>query len=96
MRILTKHSSKLYKRCIFGGNGPRFGQKSNHNIKGVKTIDDKNDEYLVEDDHDVDDVGCIVLDTGSALDDDFEGVLCVETELPVDVVDDFVSNAQLN
>ena len=51
---------------------------------------------MVEENNDVDDVGCIVLDTGSESDADFEGVLCVESELPVDVVDDFVNNSQLN
>ena len=95
-RILAKHSSKLYKRRPFGGKGPKFGRKSHHNVKGVKAIDDDDDEYFEEEDNLVDDVGCIVLDTGSTSDDDFEGVLCVETDLPVDVVDDSICNAQLN
>ena len=42
-RILTKHSTKLYKRRNFGGKAPRFGRKPNDHIKGVKIIDDKDD-----------------------------------------------------
>ena len=86
----------MYKRRNFGGKCLRFSTKPNNHAKGVETIDNKVDEYSVEDNNDVDDVGCIVLDAGSELDADFEGVLCVETDLPVDVVDDFVNNSQLN
>ena len=92
-RILAKHSSKLYKRRPFGGKGPKFGRKPHHN---VKAIDDDDEEHFEEEDNIVDDVGCIDLDTGSFSDADFAGVLCVETDLPEDLVDDFVSNTQLN
>ena len=62
----------------------------------MKKIDDVDGDESLWVDHDVDDVGCIDLVAGLDLDTDFEGVLCAETELPVDAVHEFDSDVLSN
>ena len=96
-QILQKNASKMYKRRSFSGiRGPKPGRKHNNHAKGVKMIINEDMDESVFPDDDVDDVGSIDMGVGLDSDADFEGLLCVETELPDVVVSEFSSDVQLN